>query len=127
MKGRWAVGCRPRILYVLRHLICFVSRRQYHDSTYGARTTPRFYIPTVASIGKRILSITLVPHNGLEPLVSRVRGECVKPVPLMRRITFLFLTYIYYIINFKKSQIIKSNYLRRKQPLYLRVGVSYYL
>ena len=49
----------------------------------------------------------MVPHNGLEPLVSRVRGECVKPVPLMRHIALL-ISYIYIISEI--SEKVKFSY-----------------
>ena len=66
---------------------------QYHDSTcvatfhalllsrIGFFWTPLIYIPHL-DIWR--LKVMLVPRNGLEPLISRVRGECVKPVPLTR-------------------------------------------
>ena len=70
---------------------------QYHDSTCvatfhalllsrnGFFWTPPIYIP---HLDIRRLTIMLVPRNGLEPLISRVRGECVKPVPLTRHREF---------------------------------------
>ena len=104
--------------------------------------------------------IILVPRNGLEPLISRVRGECVEPVPLTRHREFfsgncfwknslllesflclllctackeerknfsLSFLHIYYIIKFKKSQIIRSNFPRRKQPSCLRGVGTFHL
>ena len=66
---------------VLRHTPLLLSR-------VGFIWTPLIYIPSLAFVGLRnIQGGWLVPDMGIEPIVSALRGQCVKPIPLIRHIT----------------------------------------